>query len=121
MGPDLQDIVDDVSRLLATPVVLEDRDFNLVVFAAHGDDVDPVRRPTIMARRSSAEVQDWFESFGIATSDRPVRTPADQARGILARVCLPVRWNGVTFGYLWALDEHRHLDDALLERAMRHA
>ena len=85
MGPDLQDVVDEVSRVLATPVVLEDRDFNLVVFAAHADDVDPVRQRTILQRRSSAEVQDWFEAFGIAGSERPVRTPADPARGIVAR------------------------------------
>ena len=121
VGPDLQDIVDEVSRVLATPVVLEDRDFNLVVFAAHADEVDPVRQRTILQRRSSAEVQDWFEAFGIASSDRPVRTPADPARGIVARACLPARWNGVTYGYLWALDEHHRLDDALLERVMRHA
>src|ERR1700712_3363748 len=75
VGPDLQEIVDEVSRVLATPVVLEDRDFNLVVFAAHADDVDPVRQRTILRRRSTAEVQEWFEAFGIATTDRPVRTP----------------------------------------------
>ena len=121
MGPDLQDIVDEVSRVLATPVVLEDRDFNLVVFAVHADEVDPVRQRTIFQRRSSAEVQDWFESFGISSSARPVRTPADPARGIVARVCLPARWNGVTYGYLWALDEHHRLDDALLERMMPQA
>src|ERR1700712_2644984 len=121
VGPDLQDVVDEVSRVLATPVVLEDRDFNLVVFAAHADEVDPVRQRTIMARRSSAEVQSWFEAFGIATSDRPVRTPADPAHGVVARACLPARWNGVTYGYLWALDEHHRLDDVLLERVMRHA
>ena len=121
MGPDLQDIVDEVSRVLATPVVLEDRDFNLVVFAAHADEVDPVRQRTIFQRRSSAEVQDWFESFGIGSSARPVRTPADPARGIVARACLPARWNGVTYGYLWALDEHHRLDDALLERLMPQA
>ena len=121
MGPDLQDIVDEVSRVLATPVVLEDRDFNLVVFAEHADEVDPVRQRTIFQRRSSADVQDWFESFGIGSSARPVRTPADPARGIVARVCLPARWNGVTYGYLWALDEHHRLDDTLLERLMPQA
>jgi PucR C-terminal helix-turn-helix domain/GGDEF-like domain len=121
VGPDLQDIVDEVSRELATPVVLEDRDFNLVVFAAHADEVDPVRQRTILQRRSSAEVQSWFEAFGIAGSDRPLRTPADPARGVVARACLPARWNGVTYGYLWALDEHHRLDDALLERVMPQA
>src|SRR4051794_10601708 len=107
--------------MLATPVVLEDRDFNLVLFAAHADDVDPVRQRTILARRSLPQVQGWFEAFGIGSSARPVRTPADPARGVVSRVCLPARWNGVTYGYLWALDEHHRLDDAVLERALRPA
>src|SRR5215218_8321270 len=118
VGPDLQEIVDELSRMLATPVVLEDRDFNLVVFAAHADDVDPVRQRTIMARPSSAQVQDWFEAFGIGSSARPVRTPADPARGIVSRVCLPARWNGVTYGYLWALDEQHRLSDDLVSSVM---
>ena len=33
----------------------------------------------------------------------------------------PARSNGVTYGYLWALDEHHRIDDALLERMMRQA
>jgi hypothetical protein len=118
VGPDLQDIVDELSRMLATPVVLEDRDFNLVVFAAHADEVDAVRQRTIMSRRSSAQVQDWFEAFGIGRSARPVRTPAETLLGIVSRVCLPARWHGVTYGYLWALDEHHRLDDARLSSVM---
>src|SRR3954471_7319549 len=102
VGPDLQNIVDEVSRMLATPVVLEDRDFNLVVFAAHADDVDPVRQRTILARRSLPQVRAWLGASGIGSSARPVRTPADPARGVVSRVCLPARWNGVTYGYLWA-------------------
>ena len=91
MGPDLQDIVDEVSRVLATPVVLEDRDFNLVVFAAHADDVDPVRQRTILQRRSSAEVQDWFEAFGIAraATGRSGRPPTRHAGSSPAPACRP--------------------------------
>ena len=118
MGPDLQEIVDEASRLLSTPVVLEDRDFNLVVFAAHADEVDEIRQRTILSRRSTASVQEWFEAFGIATSDRPVRTPFDRSRGIVARVCLPARWNGVTYGYLWALDSPHHLSDDSVSSVM---
>ncbi|MGH3261534.1 MAG: PucR family transcriptional regulator [Trebonia sp.] len=117
----LQDLVDGISRLASAPATLEDRDFNLVAFAAHPDGMDIVRRRSILQRRSSPEVRAWFEGFGIAHSERPVRTPADPGSGVVPRVCLPARWNGVTYGYVWLLDSDGGLDDALLNAAMHEA
>ncbi|WP_181782661.1 PucR family transcriptional regulator [Pseudonocardia pini] len=118
---ELQDIVDEVSRVLGEPVVLEDRDFHLVAYGTHPDELDAVRQRTILHRRSSAEVQDRFEGYGIATSEKPVRTPEDPETGVVARVCLPARWNGVTYGYLWVLDPRHRVADADLDRVLRHA
>jgi GAF domain-containing protein len=118
MRPELQDIVDEVSALLRRPVTLEDRNFNLVAFCAHGAQIDDVRQRSILERRSTAEVRAWFERFGIATADQPVRTPASTDEGVLARLCLPARWNGVTYGYLWLIDEDHDIDESRLPAAM---
>jgi hypothetical protein len=118
MRPEFQDIVDEVSRLLGRPVTLEDRSFNLVAFGSHDSQVDEVRLRSILQRHSTREVQDWFENFGIATSDVPVRTPTSADLGVVSRLCLPVRWNGVTYGYLWLLDEHAGIDEARVPDAM---
>jgi len=40
MRPEFQDIVDEVSQLLARPATLEDRAFNLVAFCSHEVQVD---------------------------------------------------------------------------------
>lgn len=124
MRPEFQDLVDEVSRLLERPATLEDRDFNLVAFCSHEAQVDEVRLQSIMRRHSTREVRDWFEQFGIATSDDPVRTPASSDLEVLSRLCLPVRWQGVTYGYLWLLDEDASIDPervpaaaAMVERA----
>ncbi|MBC9822179.1 CdaR family transcriptional regulator [Terrabacter sp. MAHUQ-38] len=117
MRPEFQDIVEDVARLLARPTTLEDRDFNLVAFCSHEAHVDEVRLRSILQRHSTREVQDWFEGFGIATSEVPVRTPASPELGVLGRLCLPARWKGVTYGYLWLLDEHGGIDEARLPAA----
>jgi hypothetical protein len=117
MRPEFQDIVEDVARLLARPTTLEDRDFNLVAFCSHEAQVDEVRLRSILQRHSTREVQDWFEGFGIATSEVPVRTPASSQLGVLSRLCLPARWKGVTYGYLWLLDEHGGIDEAGLPAA----
>ncbi len=56
MRDDLQDLVDDVSRLLAAPVTLEDADFTLLAFCAHDDAaveaMDAVRARSILTRGS---------------------------------------------------------------------
>ncbi|QXG75411.1 helix-turn-helix domain-containing protein [Modestobacter sp. L9-4] len=111
MRDDLQELVDDVSRVLGAPATLEDRDFTLLAFCAHADDrtttMDAVRTRSILGRSSTPEVRAWFEGHGIAGAAGPVRVPADPAAGILTRLCLPVRADGELHGYLWLLDEGR--------------
>ncbi|MFB4297070.1 PucR family transcriptional regulator [Actinomadura sp. NTSP31] len=122
MAPDLQEIVELAADLLGAPATLEDRDFHLVAYAAHGDTIDPVRMDSILHRRATEAVRTRFESHGIARATGPVRIPADHALGQLGRLCLPVRWNNVTYGYLWLLDDQERITDAarampLCERA----
>lgn len=111
MRPELQDIVDETSRLLKAATTLEDREFNLIAFGTQPAEIDAVRQASILQRQSAPETRVWFESFGIGTSPGPVRTPADAKLGMLSRICLPARWRGVTYGWLWVLDNRRALDD----------
>src|SRR3954462_9608484 len=108
---DLQELVDEVSRLLAAPATLEDADFTLLAFCAHDDSaagaMDAVRTRSILTRGSPAATRDRFEEFGIASAEGPLRTPADENAGILTRLMLPVRHAGRTHGYLWLLDGGR--------------
>ncbi|WP_034269188.1 PucR family transcriptional regulator [Actinospica robiniae] len=113
MGPDLQDLVDEAARITEMAVTLEDREFNLVAFGAHRTAGDAVRQESILSRRSTDEVRRYYESFGIARAAGPVHIPADPERRLLGRVCVPVRWQSVTYGYLWLLED-RAVDPALL-------
>ncbi|WP_395110799.1 PucR family transcriptional regulator [Actinomadura sp. SCN-SB] len=115
---DLQDLVETAADLLKAPATLEDRDFHLVAHAPHGGTIDPVRTESILYRRSTDEVRVRFERHGIARATGPVRIPADPDADLLARLCLPVRRNGVTYGYLWLLDGDDHIDAALAVQAM---
>ncbi|WP_324276546.1 helix-turn-helix domain-containing protein [Blastococcus brunescens] len=111
MRDDLQELVDEVSRLLSAPATLEDADFTLLAFCAHDDSaagaMDAVRTRSILTRGSPATTRTWFEEFGIAAAEGPLRTPADPAAGILTRLVVPVRHAGRTHGYLWLLDGGR--------------
>ncbi len=108
---DLQDVVDEVARLLGAPATLEDTDFALLAFAAHplddGTAMDAVRTRSILGRGSTPATRRWFEDLGIARATGPLRTPADPDAGILTRLLLPVRHEGRTLGYLWLLDGGR--------------
>lgn len=113
MREDYQALIDEVCALLGTPATLEGRDFALIAFGAHEGDgdgaepaLDPVRRRSILGRRSSAEVRAWFESFGITRATGPVRIDPDPAAGVEhGRICLPVRHAGVVHGYIWLMDD----------------
>ncbi|MGP3981087.1 PucR family transcriptional regulator [Streptomyces sp. KR80] len=116
MRGDYQQFVDEISAVLDAPATLEDRDFGLIAFGAHGgagddgDDgaltMDPVRTRSILHRRSTAAVRAWFEAFGIARATGPVRIPPDPAAGVLmGRICLPARHGGIVRGYVWLLDD----------------
>jgi hypothetical protein len=131
---DLQDLVDRISRLLAAPATLEGADFTLLAFCAHPMDggpdgggtaggavLDAVRTRSILTRGSSPEVRRWFEEFGIASAERPLRTPGDPAAGILTRLMLPVRHDGRTRGYLWLLDGGRTDPTDLADPALAEA
>ncbi|TQN44187.1 DNA-binding PucR family transcriptional regulator [Blastococcus colisei] len=111
MRDDLQELVDEVSRLLSAPATLEDADFTLLAFCAHDDSaagaMDAVRTRSILTRGSPAATRAWFEEFGIAAAVGPLRTPADPDAGILTRLVVPVRHAGRTRGYLWLLDGGR--------------
>jgi hypothetical protein len=112
---DLQELVDRVSALLGAPATLEDADFTLLAFCAHSVDaqdapdgnMDAVRTRSILTRGSPPATRRWFEEFGIASAEGPLRTPAEPGAGILTRLVIPVRHAGRTHGYLWLLDEGR--------------
>ncbi len=100
----LQDLVDTVAARTGAPTTLEDRELHLVASSGHEEVLDEVRRRSILRRRSSPDVQRQFAAFGIAAAEEPLRIPADAIPGLYARWCIPVRWRGVAYGYLWLLD-----------------
>ncbi|MDG5808249.1 helix-turn-helix domain-containing protein [Streptomyces ossamyceticus] len=123
---DYQELVDEISALLGAPATLENRDFELIAFGAYDSEgdldpsaLDPVRTRSILTRRSTPAVREWFEGFGITRATAPVRIPPTPEAGVLrGRVCLPVRHRGVVLGYVWLLDGDPGPTDAQLSAAM---
>src|SRR3954462_7020170 len=108
MRDDLQELVDEVSRLLAAPATLEDAEFTLLAFCAHDDNsaetMDAVRTRSILTRGSPAATRAWSGGFASAAAEARFPTPPAAPAAILPRLVIPVRHAGRTRGYLWLLD-----------------
>lgn len=123
MKDDYQELVDEISALLAAPATLENRDFGLIAFGAHDSEddsaMDPVRTRSILTRKSTPAIRAWFEGFGIARATGPVRIPAAPDAGVFRdRICLPVRHRGIVLGYVWLLDTTPGPTESQLTAAM---
>ncbi|MFI7612867.1 PucR family transcriptional regulator [Nonomuraea terrae] len=114
---DLQEIVDEIAARLGASATLEDRSFRLLAYGAQHGDIDTVRQESILRRRATGEVREYFERYGIARASAPVRIPADAELKVLARVCWPLRHAEVTYGYLWLLDSGELTDERLRSAA----
>ncbi|MEO3867663.1 helix-turn-helix domain-containing protein [Nonomuraea sp. B12E4] len=114
---DLQEIVDEIAARLGASATLEDRSFRLLAYGAQHGDIDTVRQESILRRRATREVREYFERYGIARAEGPVRIPADAELKVLARVCWPLRHREVTYGYLWLLDSGEFTDGTLAAAA----
>lgn len=117
----LDDLIEDLARLVDAPCTLEDGDFRLIGFSDHRNDdvVDWIRQRSILERRSSSEVRDWFRAQGIADSPGPIRTPADPELGIAARLCVPARHLDRVHGYFWLIDPDQRIAESTWPEAMR--
>ena len=113
----LQELVDDVSDLLRAPAVLEDPGFALLAYGSHGPEgVDQVRSASILRKQASTTVRTYFLEHGIASATGPVRIPANEEQQIAARVCVPVRSGGRTYGYFWVVEPADGVDAEALAR-----
>ncbi|MFE2757753.1 PucR family transcriptional regulator [Actinosynnema sp. NPDC059335] len=106
----MQELLDELSRLLGRGVSVDDVAGRVVAHSAQTDDVDPARVRAILTRRVPADVAAWQEQHGVATATGPVRVPENPALGFQQRVGFPLRHHGALVGYLWVLGEVPELD-----------
>ena len=109
---DLQELVDEVSRLLGRPGHAGGRRVHPARVLRPRRQRAPRRwTPSAPARSSPAARRrppaPGSRSSASPRAEAPLRTPADEAAGILTRLVIPVRHAGRTRGYLWLLDGGR--------------
>ncbi len=101
----LQELADALASELRSPVGVDDRRFRALAYSAHEDEIDQVRRDSILRREAPQAVTRWLSSLGIEDAPSFVRVPANPEFGMQSRLCFPLRFEGVTMGYLWLIDD----------------
>ncbi|RZL75659.1 MAG: PucR family transcriptional regulator [Rhodococcus sp. (in: high G+C Gram-positive bacteria)] len=115
----LDEVVTEVAERLSASVVLVDRAFSLIAYSTQSPGVDKDRVQSILARSCPPDARAWYESFGIADTTRPVVTPENPDIEASSRICLPARYAGTAYGYLFVLpDENSNVTERDLTAAM---
>jgi hypothetical protein len=113
---DVQTLIDSLARRLDRPVGLDDRRFRAIAYSAHHDEIDEVRRISILGRQAPEQVMRWLEQQGVTRARDVVHVPTSDRFTMVARVCYPVYFHEVLLGLLWLVDEPP-LDEQDLELA----
>ncbi len=124
VASDLQVLVDHLAEHVGASTVLEDHGQRTIAHSSQRGPIDQTRRDSILHRVTPPETVAWFRSFGIDRGRGPVAVPANDALGILPRLCTPVRYRGQLLGFLWVIDNDGSIAERfleVLEKAAEHA
>jgi DNA-binding PucR family transcriptional regulator len=122
MDDELQMIVDLLSQRVRRPAAIDDPQGHLLAYSAHEDNgLDRVRMTSILTLDTPPDAQKWIRSQGVLKATGPVRLEANQDLAMDARVCVPVRANGVLLGFFWLTDSEPSLDEEELSVATQAA
>ncbi|MBN0048470.1 helix-turn-helix domain-containing protein [Streptomyces actuosus] len=114
----IQQLVDSLATRIHQSVALDDERGSLVACSRHFGDEDKLRIEVVLSRRLPAPVAEYLNSFGIATSDKPLSIPASPSLGLKARRCYPIRDHGRLLGYVWLIGDHAERFDEVVRECV---
>lgn len=117
-GEEIQPVVDALANRLGRSVAVDDPSIRLIAASRHFGDEDKARVRSVLDRTVPSEAMRWLLGHGIADQTGPARLPANPELGAEARVCVPVRCNGLLLGFLWLIDPHQELGRDALDAAV---
>jgi sugar diacid utilization regulator len=115
---ELQRLAERLAADLGRSVAIDDTNHNLICHTAHDEAVDEHRMVALMKLRVSEEIVAHIVAHGVATAEGPVRVSGVPQIGLLARLCVPLRFQGELLGYLWIIEPDGGLSDEQVEAAV---
>jgi len=115
---ELQRVAQALADRIGRAIAIDDPQMNLICHTAHDERVDPHRIASVMKMRAPDEVVAHAFAQGIATAEGPVRIPGLPEIELLSRICIPVRCQGLLFGYLWIIEPDGGLPEEVVAAAV---
>jgi sugar diacid utilization regulator len=102
---------------LGRGVGLDDPSLRAIAYSRQSEEIDAVRRESVVRRETAPAVSRWMSEAGIWTARAPIRVPANRRLELLARVCIPILHDGELLGFLWLIDSSSSLTREQLDTA----
>lgn len=116
VGSNLQEIADRLSELVGNPITIEGTDFRLIAHSPQVDNVDEVRKATILGRRVPEAVVRALWSSGVVdhlhSSRTAIRVQQLKSVGLAGRVAIAVRVGQDVVAHIWVQEVNRPLQDS---------
>ncbi|MFD5827885.1 PucR family transcriptional regulator [Lentzea sp. NPDC060358] len=109
-------LIDGLAAELSRSVVVNDPAMQMLYASPHYGDEDPVRIRAVLDHVAQPAARGHVLAQGVSTWTRTGLIPANEAIGMHARVCVPVRWEGALLGLLMVMDADQSMTTAELGR-----
>ena len=97
-------LIDQLADELGRSVVINDPVMQMLYASQHYGDEDPVRVKALLNHGAEPRARGHVLAQGVSTWTRAGLIPANDAIGMHARVCVPVRFEGALLGLLMVMD-----------------
>lgn len=94
-------VVDEVARITGRNVTLDDVFSRVLAYNTNFPTTDRARMEAVLMKAVSAEAREWEAEGNLVSKTRPFILPARPEVGFLARVCIPLVFQGLKSGYIW--------------------
>ncbi|MGW6441629.1 PucR family transcriptional regulator [Lentzea sp. NPDC055074] len=108
--------IDGLATELSRSVVVNDPTMQMLYASPHYGDADPVRIRAVLDHVAEPAARGHVLAQGVSAWTRAGLIPANDAIGMHARVCVPVRWEGALLGLLMVMDADQSMTTAELGR-----
>ncbi|WP_281658801.1 helix-turn-helix domain-containing protein [Halobacillus sp. Cin3] len=113
---DIHKATELLSSRLGKPVIIENKNFELIAYSSTHDDFDQTQQKTILSKKCPIFIIDRLKKEGIVQrlemQPDPIRVHPMEELGFQQRVVVAARHLNHTMGYVWVQEADQLLDDA---------
>jgi PucR family transcriptional regulator, proline-responsive transcriptional activator len=124
---DIHKATELISSKLGNPVIIENKNFELISYSSSSNKFDQTQQKTILTKKCPVFIIDRLKKEGIVNQlekhSDPIRVQAMEELGFHQRVVIAAKYLGNTMGYIWVQESSRLLENeelAFLEEISPH-